>query len=190
MIQLKPEGLRIGPRIRHTARKSVPVKFQKFSFKYPIAARDLKGESPFNLYNPCGSTLQIREDPSLVEAQSVTHKTHNSWIIPGARPTFFQWVSDRAPYPNSVRGSTCPSLNWVWTRNPNLGFSSLSETRFGPFKRHYNQYSEEHYLGGYPNPHFRYKRFQKVESSQSNQGFCQAYPHRNPYKYQGRYYCP
>uniref|UniRef100_A0A2N9EKJ9 CCHC-type domain-containing protein n=1 Tax=Fagus sylvatica TaxID=28930 RepID=A0A2N9EKJ9_FAGSY len=64
-----------------------------------------------------------------------------------------------------IRGSTRgpldpvhPYPNWVWTRNPNLGFSSPSEVRFGPFKRRYDQYSEEHYSGGYPNPHFRYKR--------------------------------
>ena len=51
--------------------------------------------------------------------------------------------------------------NWVWTRNPNLGFSSPSEVRFGLFKRRYDQYSEEYYSGGYPNPHFRYKRCQR-----------------------------
>uniref|UniRef100_A0A2N9F1W8 CCHC-type domain-containing protein n=1 Tax=Fagus sylvatica TaxID=28930 RepID=A0A2N9F1W8_FAGSY len=64
-----------------------------------------------------------------------------------------------------ICGSTCgpldpihPYSNWVWTRNPNLGFSSPSEVRFGPFKHRYDQYIEEHYSRGYPNPHFRNKR--------------------------------
>jgi hypothetical protein len=95
-----------------------------------------------------------------------------------------------------------PFSNWVWTRNPNLRFSSQSEDRSGPFKRRYDQYSEEHYSRGYPNSHFCYKRFQKGESSQLSQGFWQspyhfdsssgdqAYPRGNPYKYQGRHYYP
>jgi hypothetical protein len=104
-------------------------------------------------------------------------------------------VSAQAPF---VQGQTResqpfgpirPYSNWVWTRNPNLGFSSPSEVRFGPFKRRYDQYSEEYYSGGYPNPHFRYKRFQRGESSQSSRGD-QAYPRGNPYNHQGRHYYP
>ena len=56
-------------------------------------------------------------------------------------------------------GPIRPFSIWVLTRNPNLGFSSPSKVRFRPFKRRYDQYSEENYFGGYPNPHFCYKRF-------------------------------
>ncbi len=38
--QLKAKGYRIGPRIRLTTRKTVPIQFQKFSFKYPTPACD------------------------------------------------------------------------------------------------------------------------------------------------------
>jgi hypothetical protein len=70
----------------------------------------------FNTDSICGS-LQAR-DPIRVSAQAplvqgLTHVTH--------------------PY-----GPIRPFSNWVWTRNPNLGFSSPSEVRFGPFKRRYD----------------------------------------------------
>jgi hypothetical protein len=43
-------------------------------------------------------------------------------------PLFSSGYSTRAPCPDPVCGSTRPFPNWVWTRNPNLGFSSPSET--------------------------------------------------------------
>ena len=38
-IEVKPQRSHKGPRIRLTARKSVPIPFQKFSFELPAPAR-------------------------------------------------------------------------------------------------------------------------------------------------------
>jgi hypothetical protein len=62
-------------------------------------------------------------------------------------PAPHPWIN-----PWSSRSDLPIFFNWVWTRNPNLGFSRPFKTRFRPFKRCYDQDSEENYFGGYPNP--------------------------------------
>jgi hypothetical protein len=210
-----------GPRIRLTACKKVPQTFEKFTWNSaqaksasPSPIRDSTSEDSLIRAPICTPNLRGKQaqacDPC--EAQFVFPARAATQPDPRGDPsrrcdprldpvcvTCNPCVFHQRPIRGSTRGPldpVHPYPNWVWTRNPNLGFSSPSEVRFGPFKRRYDQYSEEHYSGGYPNPHFHYKRFQKGESSQSSQGFWQspyhfdssrgdqAYPRGNPYKYQ------
>jgi hypothetical protein len=186
-----------GPRIRLTARKQVPQVFEKFTWNSAQAKSGspsqnsasseeyspIRGDPKAQAHDPIWSPAL---DPGLFNTNSIRGSLQACDLVRVFAQALFVQGLTRVTHPY---GPICPFSNWVWTRNPNLGFSSPSEVRFRPFKRRYDQYSEENYFGGYPNPHFCYKRFQRGESSQSSRGD-QAYPRGNPYKYQGRHYYP
>ena len=62
--QLKPEGSRISPQIRLTARKRVPNQFEKFTFSIPAPARETKAQAQsetaqaIHKRDPHASTIQ------------------------------------------------------------------------------------------------------------------------------------
>jgi hypothetical protein len=162
-----------GPRIRLTARKRVPQIFEKFTWNSaqarsgsPSPTRtSSSGSSPICALDQREKQAQTR-DPRVtpLQARDPTRSPARDPIRSSARnPGLFNTdsirgslqardpvrVSAQAPFVQGLIGVTQPFgpirpfTNWVWTRNPNLGFSSPSKVRSGPFKRRYDQYSEE-----------------------------------------------
>ncbi len=145
-----------GPRIRLTTRKKVSNQFEKFTFSIPAPTQmcgPIRGKTAQAQYrNPTQARDPIHGDP----AQAL--HTRDPRVSPLKARNSTRGHLDQAHDPRvfplqhvPLRGSTHqfgpnrPFQNWVWTRNPNLGISSPSEVRFRPFKRRYDQYSEEHY---------------------------------------------
>jgi hypothetical protein len=154
-----------GQRIRLTAHKKVPNKFQKFSFEFPAPAHEPKDQNPFKTCDPRAQKVApcAQEVNSRVQAQALQTRDTRGFSLQHDPTRASSLTRDpresslkRNPhlsiwYPTRVSSLTrAPDQirqypYWVWTRNPNLGISSPSEAQFRPFKHCYNQYSEEHY---------------------------------------------